>query len=154
MSNAALEDKDLGWNALMERMGKADKETVKIGILGNAEPADDGADMILIAMANEFGTGDGRVPPRPFIRGAFDKNAGQLSEVKAKLYGGIVDGKVTVTKALSVLGRLHQGQVQAYIVELRDPPNAESTIERKGSDNPLIDTGRLRNSVSWEVDEG
>lgn len=32
-------------------------------------------------------------------------------------------------------------------------PNAEKTAERKGSSKPLIDTARMRNSVSSRVDE-
>jgi len=36
---------------------------------------------------------------------------------------------------------------------LDQPPNAPSTVARKrGSTNPLIDTGQLRRSIDWERD--
>lgn len=146
-------DKDMGWKATLRAIRETNGQAVKVGILGNAAPADDGTDMILIAAANEFGTGDGRIPPRPFIRGAFEANIESINNFKAKLWGKILDGTMTPVNALSLLGRFHQGQVQRYMTELRQPPNADSTIERKGSDNPLIDTGRLRNSVTWTLEK-
>ena len=38
-----------------------------------------------------------------------------------------------------------------YLTDLKTPPLAESTIRRKGSSNPLIDTGQLRSSITWQV---
>ena len=32
------------------------------------------------------------------------------------------------------------------IVEIDEPPNSQETIDRKGSDNPMIDTGQFLNS--------
>ena len=32
-------------------------------------------------------------------------------------------------------------------------PNAPNTIKQKGSSQPLIDTGRMRNSVSHKVED-
>ena len=37
------------------------------------------------------------------------------------------------------------------ITNLKEPPNAESTILKKGSSNPLIDTGDMRKSVKWKL---
>ena len=49
------------------------------------------------------------------------------------------------------LGEKVVADVQRKIVALKDPPNAPSTIAKKGSANPLIDTGRLRQSIDFEV---
>jgi hypothetical protein len=35
---------------------------------------------------------------------------------------------------------------KAKIVEIDEPPNSQETIDRKGSDNPMIDTGQFLNS--------
>lgn len=35
---------------------------------------------------------------------------------------------------------------KATIVEIDEPPNSQETIDRKGSDNPMIDTGQFLNS--------
>ena len=50
------------------------------------------------------------------------------------------------------VGAYAAGEVQERITDLREPPNAPRTIEAKGSDNPLIDTGFMQRSVSWEVE--
>lgn len=49
------------------------------------------------------------------------------------------------------VGAFAAGATQQYITDLRDPPNAPYTIEKKGSDNPLIDTGSMRSSVTYKV---
>ena len=55
---------------------------------------------------------------------------------------------------LNVLGVLAAGRAQLYMTNLRSPPNAASTIRRKGSSNPLIDSGALRQSVTFKVTTG
>jgi len=44
-----------------------------------------------------------------------------------------------------------QGIVQEYMTNLKSPANAPSTIKRKGSANPLIDTGQQRQSVTYSI---
>ena len=55
-------------------------------------------------------------------------------------------------RALSVLGMALVGDVQQRIRNRIPPPNAPYTIARKGSDVPLIDTGRLRQSIDFVVE--
>ena len=43
------------------------------------------------------------------------------------------------------------GGVKSYMTALKEPPNALSTIKRKGSANPLIDTGELRRAITYKV---
>lgn len=54
---------------------------------------------------------------------------------------------------LSRLGVLAQGDIQMEITALSSPPNTPSTIARKGSSNPLIDTGAMRGAVTWKLDD-
>ena len=42
--------------------------------------------------------------------------------------------------------------LQQRIVDLKEPPNSPATIALKGSDNPLVDTGHMRQAVTWEVE--
>ena len=46
--------------------------------------------------------------------------------------------------------------VKSLIVEAIDagvpPPNAPSTIDRKGSNRPLVDTGEMRDNVEYRID--
>jgi len=52
---------------------------------------------------------------------------------------------------LNRVGVVAVGEVQEQIRRGDYKPNAESTIARKGSDKPLIDKGRLIQSISYEV---
>lgn len=53
--------------------------------------------------------------------------------------------------ALNKVGLVAVGFVQKYMTDLRSPPNAASTIKKKGSSNPLIDSGALRQSVTYKI---
>ena len=142
--------KDRGWNRIKREFTKANGSGVKIGVQADVKPRKDPTeDMLAIAVINEFGSG--RVPERSFIRASFDKYGSSLDSYKTRLMAQVTAGKLSMKKALGWLGKLHQGQIQGYIKDLDTPPNAPSTIARKGADNPLIDTGQLRRSIDFKV---
>ena len=159
MSRNRVTEKDHGWKRIKGEMKAAQNSGVKVGILSDeTETYDDGADMILVAAANEFGTADGHIPPRPFIRGSFDQKSGALRSTAKRLWNQVLAGRITTRQALGLLGEKHQGQVQEYISALQTPANAPSTIRQKSTsagagNSPLEDEGRLRNSIRWEHDE-
>jgi DNA-binding protein H-NS len=100
---------------------------------------------------NELGTADGRIPPRPFVRGWIDNNREQIGKTLEKLYGLVSDGKLDAMTAIERLGRYGESGVKSYIRNGTFTPNADSTIAKKGSSKPLIDTGTLRNSIRYQV---
>lgn len=55
---------------------------------------------------------------------------------------------------LETVGVIAAGEVKVYMTQLRTPPNAASTIRKKGSDNPLIDQGHMRAAVTHKVSIG
>lgn len=65
-----------------------------------------------------------------------------------------IENRTAIETILNQLGVVAQGAVQKYMVELKTPPNAPSTIRKKGSSNPLIDTGALRQSVTYTINGG
>ena len=90
----------------------------------------------------------GKIPPRPFLRLSIEKNnKNWLNFTKKALLNNNLDFK----KSINQLGLLMVGDIQKEITDLKTPPNAESTIKKKGSSNPLIDTGLMRNSVKHKV---
>ena len=52
------------------------------------------------------------------------------------------------------IGAKSVGMIQQEIVDGNWTPNAPSTIAKKGSDHPLIDTGLMRQSVHYVVKKG
>lgn len=112
------------------------------------------ASLVEIAVWNEFGTRDGRIPARPFLFYTLHTRQDRYIGALADGVRRVIHGKTTVGNVLDRLGIVTSGDVKLRIRELRDPPNAESTIVRKGSSNPLIDTGNLRQSITYEVRHG
>ena len=141
---------------------------VHIGIFADAK-REDGAPMLVIAAANEFGAkipkrqarfgdlddenprGWVIIPERSYLRAWFDENVDALQATMEHLIGQVVEGKISGRAALETIGGYVATHVQAYMVDLKTPPNAPSTIRRKGSSNPLIDTGQLKDSITWKV---
>ena len=108
-----------------------------------------------VAAINEFGSKEQNIPERPFFRQA-------IAEVKPKLRNvlrndvkpikGGIDKRVA-----GKLGLIFANEIKESITRLATPPNAPSTKKRKAGSttartNPLIDTGFMRNSVTWRVD--
>lgn len=128
-------------------------DSVKVGVVGDVDE-----DLVISASANEFGTdiaGKGHnttIPERSFIRSTMDEQSAELEAMAGRLIMMILEGKITKNDALSRLGLFMQSKIRAKIVDLRSPPNKPSTITAKRSDNPLIDTGRLLQSISYEVE--
>lgn len=118
------------------------------------------SDVLNKAVWNEFGTRGGAsgggwggpIPERPFMRNAMRNNAGKYRSAMKTAAPHILLGETSLTTVLSKLGILAQGDIQAEIVSLRSPPNAAVTIERKGSSNPLIDSGEMHQAVTWKIE--
>ena len=99
-----------------------------------------------VAAQHEYGIS---VPERPFFRQSL---AGAERALRAIVRDGLDGRTMAVTeRTANRVGAHFAGELQASITRLRTPPNAPSTIRRKGSSNPLLDTGFMRASVTWEV---
>lgn len=87
------------------------------------------------------------IPARPWLNpGVQSGNVEYLSIIEKSAAKG-----ESLDVALNKVGLVAVGLVQKYMTELRTPPNAPSTIKKKKSSNPLIDSGALRASVSYKI---
>lgn len=150
-----ITDTDRGAKALVARIYDLARRNpvITMGIHdaeGNAvHDAKSGATILDVATFNEFGTT--RIPERSFLRAWFDGAEAGLRRDLVVLTQSVVAGKRTADQVLELLGLRSVGQIQARISQGIPPPNAESTIKKKGSSTPLIDTGVLRSSVTYQV---
>jgi len=146
-------DIDRGYREALRQIDfvKRNKPYVKIGIQSDAGNHPESEDITVadIATFNEFGTIN--IPPRPFIRDTMDEERAGLLKHTRELYYQMAAGKMTTARALSILGKKITSLIKKKITTLREPPNAPSTIARKGSSNPLIDTGYMRQKVRDEI---
>jgi len=161
---AEIKDIDLGWREIKKQLKLLNNSYTKIGIQGKKAEKKypikknktqgsktkttkkERATVAEVGLYNEFGTKN--IPSRPFMRGSFEQHKKQVDLVKRSQYLKILDGKRTVKKALWVIGEFRTTKIKEKIRDLRTPPNAESTKKIKGSSNPLIDTGRMRASIT------
>jgi len=114
------------------------------------------------AAVNEFGSENGHVPERSFLRSTVDSKQGEYQKalddatgemIDETIHRGITAGVRKLQKDLGSLGVKASGDVKTTIREIREPANAPGTLAKKyPADNPLIHTGRMRQSISSKVD--
>lgn len=123
----------------------------ELGIFTRANPKPPPAPITVgeIAEIHEFGLG--HVPQRSFIRGWVDENPGKIRLAMTRQMEGVIKGKYDKAKAMSRFGLWAVGQIQKRMANGISPPLHPVTILRKGSSVPLIDTGQLRASVTYQV---
>lgn len=134
----------------------AANKAVKVGILENATNADTGASIAEYAYWNEFGTKDEEeqevIPARPFFRNAISDNSDTWAKsISSQLKTMGVTDKNVVEKALKRTGQLMRSDIQQSISKGEFKPLKPATIKRKGKATPLVDTGDMRNAISYEV---
>lgn len=114
----------------------------------DGETYDDGTSLAEVAAYNELGSSTS--PARPFMRQSFENHGSELQKACDNVNAVLAKGG-TAEQALNTLGVFCKGLVQEEIVEGGFAPNAESTIKQKGSAQPLIDSGLMRQSVNYVV---
>lgn len=99
------------------------------------------------------------IPARPIIEPAL-MATGNRGPIEAEL-GEVAKAMLDANKTLAVThlkraGMLGQNAVRGWFRDARNgwAPNAPATIRRKGSDRPLINTGALRQAMTYVTDTG
>lgn len=118
--------------------------TVDVGFFKGTHTYPNGKDVTEVAKKNDKGIG---VPERPFMIPAAIKAANKTINITVQSIVGGMDEQ----QALSKAGELFVGFIQKEITNIKEPPNSPYTIAKKGSSNPLIDTGDMRQSVQWKL---
>jgi len=120
---------------------------VQVGFQGD-QTYEDGTSLAEVAAYNEFGSSD--TPERPFMKQSFENHESEL-QAACDLVNKTLAAGGSAEQALDKLGVSVKGIVQEEIVNGGFAPNAESTIKQKGSEQPLIDSGYMRQSVNYVV---
>jgi hypothetical protein len=124
---------------------------------GKAGGASQPSEINLATLAAIHDLGLGRQPERPFVRQSVENRRDQYSKTLGaelkKAYAAPDNGNGPVLKAYGKLGAMAAAAIGIEVGD-PDPPfqeNTAETIERKGSDRPLVDTGQLKNSAQWVI---
>lgn len=133
----------------LEKISKSFKggNSVKVGLPKGSNDYPDGTSVIMVGTVHEFGSPAQGIPQRSFLRSTVTSNRRKYRDLLKKLAKKVIDGKFSMKKALGVLGLTVQTDVRENITDLKTPP----LQYREG--NPLLLTGHLRQSITYEVDE-
>lgn len=134
----------------VKRLKKALANTAKVlvGIPEDAAPYPDGTSVAMVATVHEFGI---HQPERSFMRSTLKENRKEYIKKSKSAILDAVRGDKPLKKSLAILGTTVASDIKSKITSLRTPANTAETIAGKGSSNPLIDTGHLKESVTYEV---
>ena len=123
---------------------------VRVGFEQGQAFSEEGVDMVDIAAWNEVG--NVHTPARPFLRKSVDENEARINSFCQQQFRELTVGRISSQSVLSRIGAMQVGLVQEKITDGDYVPNSQSTVQKKGSDKPLIDTGRMRQSVHFVIE--
>lgn len=113
---------------------------------------DDGATVVQVGAKHEFGTND--IPRRSFLKDSFEAESKEINKVIKDEYNKVANGTSSESRALGRIGLMAENISKgAFRSDGYGTwkPISPATINRKGSNRPLIDTGTLRNAITHVV---
>lgn len=136
------------WTKLTRGSGLKDLH-VMVGI-NDSKRTSSGASLADVARWNHWGTAT--IPSRPFLYVALNGEAQPVQEICKRVAKAVIEGKLEIEQAAQLLGIWGVKEVQRIIALSLEPPNRPATIARKGSDTTLVDTGQLRQNISYRIE--
>jgi len=146
----ALVDKDTGWKKFKKSLRRMGGLEVVVGIPGEIDFSR--PTTAAIGAVHEFGSTDGTIPERSFIRSTFDQNERKYDRALQKEITRAIKTRSGSEGALFVVGEQARADVINRIVSREIKQDLKpATIARKGSDTALVDTGNLVGSIEAKV---
>jgi phage gpG-like protein len=123
------------------------------GSRSDAEPINNAA----LAYIHENGAPEAGIPARPFLKPGIDTKQAEITTALEKTGRAALDGNPeAVDRGFNIVGLIGQNAVRAKINTGPFTPLTEATVAarrargRTGT-KPLIDTGQLRNSLTYVI---
>lgn len=92
------------------------------------------------------------IPARPFMRLTLNHHADEWAELFARTFLQVaLDPSKKADDIFKTVGKQMVADMKDTITKLDKPTNAPLTAQRKGFNNPLINTGELRDSIDYFV---
>ena len=126
------------------------KLQVRVGYQQGEAESDEGVDMVDVAMFNELGTA--RSPSRPFLRQSADGNKPLIEKFCKAQVRKLAEG-ASAQQVLNAVGVMQKGLVQDTISKSKTwaAENADSAKRKKKSGQPLVDSGKMAQSVNYVI---
>jgi hypothetical protein len=146
------------WDKMKARLLKTTPRQIDVGWFEDATYPN-GIPVAWIAMLNEYGymtTGkyEGYHPPRPFFRvflKEYVTNTVLMNSNIAPKVAAVAEGRMTWAALHRDIGQQLVDWVKKKILETNSPHNTPLTVSLKGFDDPLIETGRMYDTVRYKL---
>lgn len=145
-------EKDL-WGSLSKQFTNTDSG-LSIGFFPEYSygAENDNLPVATVAQWNEEGTSTN--PVRPFMRVGFalPLEKGKYDKLFLQSISRILEGKSNFSQEYKILGPVFVKDMKKSIVDWSTPPNSPRTVEEKGFNDPLIDSGKMLESVDYKIE--
>ena len=92
------------------------------------------------------------IPERSFLRAGFDEHNAEVLKKAEQVMPDVLIGTMSVERYCEIIGLLLSSKIKDYARDINSPANHPFTAEQKGSNNPLVDTGTMIESITFEVE--
>jgi len=148
MTVVKIETKD-NFNKLHNIIRKSKKGSIEVGFFADSPRYDSGVSVSNVAYWNEYGTKN--IPERPFLRTSAQKNNEKYLGLVRSFLTAIFKGRATGKRAISTIALKVKNDIVDTIIRWTFPINAKSTEDKKGFNDPLVDTELMLESVDWRL---
>lgn len=173
MAKMKITDDDDMWHRLKKNFEMLQGKELRVGIFG-----EDDSFQVMKASVHEFGieidvtpkmrgwfayqgfplspnTQTINIPERSFIRATYDENKGEITKLVKLQIENIMFSKTNTKFAFKLIGEDLVGMVRKKMYDIDKPELSDMSKEmRKGGDpNPLVDDGKMRQSVTYKVED-
>lgn len=145
---------DRVWRKITSAVAKAGAAEVRVGVIGSdaeQQHPDSGLTVAEIALIHEYGSDAAGVPARSFIGRTFDKRSRLITSMIAQAASNVIHHQSSMVPELEKMGRRLAAEIRQTILSGVSPELAQATIDKKGHDHPLIDSGVLVDAISYKV---
>ena len=141
-----------GLKGFLERFREIGKPKVYIGVPASKNGMHEGGiNMATLLAIHVLGAPSRGIPQRDPLRPPLIANAQRYSDLLALGLKNALANDTDPKLVYEKIGIVATNDVKDYFITGNFKALSEKTIKAKGSSKPLLDTGELRNSISYEV---
>lgn len=165
----SYKSKDDGFRSMKKRLENINGSAIEVGVLKGehawlASIHEYGCDIPVTPKMRAYLHSQGlhlnpatthiHIPERSFLRTGFDANNADVTKKAQTMLADVAGGKMSEEAFYKSVGLELSSKIKDYARDLDSPANHPFTTDRKGSSNPLIDTGDMIGSITWRKEGG
>ena len=141
------------WERMKKNLLKGQSLAVKVGGFEESVYGEENEYLPVAQVMQWNEEGSETNPMRPFIRyyiSQLEKEGKFIPAISEHLHL-VATGKLTWTKLYEIIGKEASEDLKKVVEEWAIPPNSPTTEEIKERNDPLVDTGFMRDSITYKI---